>query len=194
VQGKITLAKDLPVLRKDEKVVYCDISARSVKIGSHECLAGFFRDVTESRKTEEKIRLLSNVVQQASEGIAVSDLRGKILFTNSAWLEIHGFGEDEENKLLGKMVGTFYCGQQAESIDRTVQSVGIFRGRVTHVRKDGTTFPALTTVSPLRNEKGKIIGIIRMAKNLREIVRDIRDVRSPNIQCLEKKGTEGTKT
>jgi PAS domain S-box-containing protein len=191
MQGKLTLSKDIPVLRKDERVVYCDVSARPMKIGSQEYLIGLFRDVTELKKAEEKINLLSSVVQQALEGIAVSDLDGKILFANSAWLKMHGFDEDEEKDLVGKQVGRFYCRQQVESLDRQVQSGGIFRGRVTQVRKDGTTFPALATLNPLRDENGRVIGIIRMAKILTEIVRDIRDTKSTNASCTEKNMTKG---
>jgi PAS domain S-box-containing protein len=191
MQGKMTLSKDLPVLRKDERVVYCDVNARPMKIRSQEYLIGLFRDVTERKKAEEKINLLSSVVQQALEGIAVSDLDGKILFANSAWLRMHNFDGDEEKDLVGKGVGRFYCRQQVESLDRKVQSEGIFRGRITQVRKDGTTFPALTTLSPLRDENGQIIGIIRMTKNLTEIVRDIRDVRSSNVCSPKKSGAEG---
>ncbi|MCJ7760062.1 PAS domain-containing protein, partial [Candidatus Bathyarchaeota archaeon] len=110
---------------------------------------------------------------------------------NSAWLRMHGFDEDEEKDLVGKAVGRFYCRQQVETLDRKVQSEGIFRGRITQVRKDGTTFPALTTLSPLRGENGQIIGIIRMTKNLTEIVRDIRDVRSSNVCSPKKSGAEG---
>jgi PAS domain S-box-containing protein len=191
MQGKMTLSKDIPVLRKDERVVYCDVNARPMKIRSQEYLIGLFRDVTERNKAEEKINLLSSVVQQALEGIAVSDLDGKILFANSAWLRMHNFDGDEEKDLVGKGVGRFYCRQQVETLDRKVQSEGIFRGRITQVRKDGTTFPALTTLSPLRDENGQIIGIIRMTKNLTEIVRDIRDVRSSNVCSPKKSGAEG---
>lgn len=54
-QGKVALSKDVPVLRKDEKVVYCDVNSRPLKIGSQEYLVGIFRDVTESKKAEEKL-------------------------------------------------------------------------------------------------------------------------------------------
>lgn len=53
-QGKTNLAKDIPVLRKDEKVVYCDINSSSMRIGEQEYLVGFFRDITERKKAEEK--------------------------------------------------------------------------------------------------------------------------------------------
>jgi PAS domain-containing protein len=57
---------------------------------------------------------------------------------------------------------------------------------MTHVRKDGTTFQTIATLSPLRNEDEKIIGIIHMAKNITEIVRDIRDTRQISTCDSEK--------
>jgi PAS domain S-box-containing protein len=56
MQGKLTLSKDIPVLRKDGRVVYCDVNSKPIKIGSQEYLVGLFRDVTEHKKTEEALR------------------------------------------------------------------------------------------------------------------------------------------
>lgn len=136
------------------------------------------KDITAQKKAEEKIRLLSSVVQQALEGIAVSDPQGKILFVNSAWLKMHAFNEDDEKNLIGQWIMRFYSTEQIETIATKFQPRNTFRGRITQVKKDGTTFPALGTLSPLRNADGKIIGVIHMAKPLTEIVRDIRDAKS----------------
>jgi PAS domain S-box-containing protein len=149
------------------------------------------RDITERKKAEEQIRLLSSVVQQAVEGIAVSDPHGRILFVNSAWLKMHDFGEAEEKDLIGQWVMKFYCSQQIEAIDYQFQPSNVFRGRITQVKKDGTTFAALATLSPLKNAEGTIIGVIHMAKPLTEIVRDIRDVKSANACMLKTGVTEG---
>ena len=53
-QGIIALATDIPVLRKDRTVVYCDVSSKPVKIGEHEYLVGFFRDITERKENGGK--------------------------------------------------------------------------------------------------------------------------------------------
>ncbi len=55
VQGKIALAQNIPVLRKNKKVVYCDINSVLMKINGRELLMGFFRDVTERKKAEQKL-------------------------------------------------------------------------------------------------------------------------------------------
>lgn len=189
----VVKAVEYTFLAKDGREFLWELSASIVRdaSGKPELFVAITRDITERKKAEEKINLLSSVVQQALEGIAVSDVDGRILFANSAWLKMHGFDEDEEKDLVGKQVGRFYCRQQVECIDRKVQSEGIFRGRTMQVRKDGTTFPALTTLSLLRDENNQIMGIIRWTKNLTEIVRDIRDAKPPDVCPSKKSGTEG---
>jgi PAS domain S-box-containing protein len=70
-QGKEALSKDIPVLRKDGRVVYCDVSSKSLKIGSQEYLIGIFRDVTESKKAEEKLRQNSDRIEMMNEKLHV---------------------------------------------------------------------------------------------------------------------------
>jgi PAS domain S-box-containing protein len=70
-QGKVALSKDIPVLRKDGRVLYCDVNSKSLKIGSQEYLVGIFRDVTESKKAEEKLRQNSDRIEMMNEKLRV---------------------------------------------------------------------------------------------------------------------------
>lgn len=57
VEGKITLAKNIPVLRKDKKIIYCDVNSKIIKIRGQELMLGLFRDITERKQSEERFRL-----------------------------------------------------------------------------------------------------------------------------------------
>jgi PAS domain S-box-containing protein len=132
------------------------------------------RDITERKKAKEEIRLLSNIVQQTSEAIAVSDLAGKLVFSNSAWADMHGY---EMKELAEKDVSIFY--QKPEIVrlfEGKARSEGFVRGRIVHIRKNGSTFTTLSLLSLLKDERGKPMGIARTAKDIRRIVLDIRDV------------------
>ena len=76
-QGKITLATDIPVLRKDRRVVYCDINSRPAKIGEQEYLVGFFRDITERKRMEKLLKesegRLKSVIENSSDQIFMLD-------------------------------------------------------------------------------------------------------------------------
>jgi two-component system, sporulation sensor kinase E len=54
-EGKISLATNIPVLRKDGKVIYCDVNAFPLNIGGSNLLVGSFRDITQQKKIEEKL-------------------------------------------------------------------------------------------------------------------------------------------
>jgi diguanylate cyclase (GGDEF)-like protein/PAS domain S-box-containing protein len=56
VAEKITVAKDLPVKRKNGSIFYADVAASPLRIGGKPFLLGIFRDTTERKKAEEDLR------------------------------------------------------------------------------------------------------------------------------------------
>lgn len=55
-EGKILLATDIPVKRKDGSVFYADINSTTAELGGRPCLIGVFRDITERKRVEESLR------------------------------------------------------------------------------------------------------------------------------------------
>jgi len=55
-RGEKTLSDDLPCLRKDGTLFYACISATPVVLDGRKCVLGFFTDITERKRAEEKIR------------------------------------------------------------------------------------------------------------------------------------------
>lgn len=55
-KGKITLARDIPVKRKNGSVFFADINSSQISLGRKTYLMGIFRDITERRLTEEALR------------------------------------------------------------------------------------------------------------------------------------------
>ena len=56
VKSEYTLAKDIPVKRKDGNVFYADINSSPITLGGKTYLMGVFRDSTERKRAEEQIR------------------------------------------------------------------------------------------------------------------------------------------
>ena len=57
-RGEITLAKDLPVKKKDGSVFYADVNAFSITLDGKAYLMGIFRNVSDRKRAEEKWRSL----------------------------------------------------------------------------------------------------------------------------------------
>lgn len=65
---EFTLAKDIPVKRKDGSVFYADINSSPIVLAGKTHLMGVFRDITESKKSkEEKEKLLSELNERIKE-------------------------------------------------------------------------------------------------------------------------------
>ncbi|NQS97594.1 MAG: PAS domain S-box protein, partial [candidate division Zixibacteria bacterium] len=130
---------------------------------------GVLIDVDEHRRAEERIRLLSSGVEQSSEGVAVVDLEGNLLFMNKAFADSHGYTQEE---LMGKNLSIFHTPEQIPSVNaanRQIQETGSFIGEIWHVRRDGTVFPSLMHNSLLRDEAGNPIGMIGTLRDISEI-------------------------
>jgi PAS domain S-box-containing protein len=145
MQGIITLSKDIPVLRKDEKVVCCDVNSKSIRIGIQEYLVGFFRDVTERKNAEDKLKeseeKYRSLVELAPDGIVSVNTEGIVTSVNRSFLTL--VGQDSEEGIVGKPF-TELKSNQAEDIPK-FQSMfmSLMKGEspspveFLYVRKDG---------------------------------------------------------
>ena len=55
-RGEKTLATDIPCLRKDGSIVPADINGVPITFEGKSCTAGFFRDITERKRAEAKLK------------------------------------------------------------------------------------------------------------------------------------------
>ena len=56
VNQSITIARDIPVLRKNGSVFFADVSAAPMNVNGEKCMLGMFRDITDRKKAEEALR------------------------------------------------------------------------------------------------------------------------------------------
>ncbi len=109
---------------------------------------------------ERDLRLLSAAADQTTEGIAVTDLHGNLLYVNEAFARLHGYRPEE---LAGKHFSIFHLPHQMEAIleaHRLLKSKGEHRGEIMHVRRDGTTFRALMKNYLLRDPEGRPMAVM----------------------------------
>ncbi|UCD83413.1 MAG: PAS domain S-box protein [Deltaproteobacteria bacterium] len=129
------------------------------------------RDITVRKKAEEKLRLLSSAIEQSSEGVAVYDLKGNLLFFNNAFASMHGYNSEE---LVGKNLSILHTHEQMQSVETSLQQIketGEFSGEIWHVRRDGTAFPGLMQNSLLRDEAGNPFGMIGTLRDITDLKR-----------------------
>ena len=155
-QGKITLAKDIPVLRKDKKVIYCDVNSKLIKIAKEDFLVGFFRDITERKKAEEEIKSAQekwdSLAQNTNDIIMIIDNMGTIQHINKT------IPPYTPEKTIGKSVYNYVPKEQQNIIKESLRKVFKTGGSDTYeissnIPKIGTVW-FTTKVVPIKHGGG----------------------------------------
>ena len=119
-----------------------------------------------------RLRLLSRIVQQVGEGVAVVDNEAKIVYANAEFARMHGCTPEELDS--GDVRGSdFYAKEEWEgpvqSLMRDALTRGIGRAELTRRRLDGSTFAAHVTLSQLQDESGTLIGRVLCVRDVSEV-------------------------
>lgn len=155
---------------REGRLFWKEMNLKRATIAGKDRLLAIARDITERKNAEERLKFLSSVVEQSSEGMAVCDLEGNLLFVNHAWAWMHGYDSAEE--LAGEHLNIFHNQEQVEKdvvpFNNTVMERGYCSGEVGHMRRDGTTFPTLMTSTLIKDSDGNPILMSGICKEITE--------------------------
>ncbi|HIH22218.1 TPA: PAS domain S-box protein [Candidatus Micrarchaeota archaeon] len=115
------------------------------------------------RKSEEKYRILYETIK---DGIVATDMDGRILDCNQAYVDMLGYSKEETRKLTcQQLTPEKWHKMEAEKVKELIVAKGYSdEYEKEYVRKDGTNFPISVRVWLIRDEDGKpkgMWGIIR---------------------------------
>jgi len=124
-------------------------------------------DITEREWKEEHRKLLSSMVEQSTEGMAVIDPQGSIIFANRACAEMHGY---EPLELIGEDKSMLEGPENAEPAElaEQIEKKGHFTGELWHRRRNGEIFPVMVHVSLLKDDTGRPMGFVWTMQDLTE--------------------------
>ncbi len=124
-------------------------------------------DVTERKKAEAKIRILSSSVEQAQESILITNREGVIEYINPAFSTITGYSEEEA---IGQNPSILQSGKQDRQFYKqmwqAISNGSAWQGRVIDRKKDGSFYPAMLTISPIRSDSGDISHFVGVQQDL----------------------------
>lgn len=153
--GKPTGPDQLRLIRKDGTTVDVEISSQVLEIGGEKIILGLVQDITERKRSEERINLMAELLDLSPVSVIVHDKEGKILFANKSTLEMHGYSEEEFMKLTLPEIDTPESAKLIKERIELINKQGQLSFEVTHRRKDGSIFPLIvnTKITKWNNQE-----------------------------------------
>ncbi len=126
-------------------------------------------DITEQRWVEEQNRKLSQAVEQSPVSIVITDLNGTIEYVNPKFTEVTGY---HFNEAIGQNPRILKSGRMHESeyeeLWKTITSGREWQGEFHNRKRNGELYWEYATISPIRNEEGRITHFIGVKEDITE--------------------------
>jgi PAS domain S-box-containing protein len=120
-------------------------------------VAGAVADVTERRKAEDRVRLLSTVVEESPASVVITDEAGVIFYVNRVFESVTGFSSSEA---LGRKPSIVASGMTPLSTYQEMWAAltagGRWRGELCNRKKDGSLHWEDVCITQVRNREGAI--------------------------------------
>lgn len=124
-------------------------------------------DITEQRQGEKKQAMLAAIIECSEDAIISKGLDGLITSWNQGAEKLFGYTEKE---VLGRHISLLIPKERLEEenliIDRVRNNKNIEHFETVRITKNGKSVPISLTVSPIRDQKGRIIGASKIARDI----------------------------
>ncbi|HEV7858718.1 MAG TPA: PAS domain S-box protein [Pyrinomonadaceae bacterium] len=126
-------------------------------------------DITEQRRAAEAIAYQAHLLDTVEQAVIATDLNGTIKSWNRFAETLYGWPADEAlgNNILD-LLPAMASKERAHEIMRALRQGESWSGEFLVRRRDGETFPAMVTDTPIYDDEGAIIGVVGISVDISE--------------------------
>src|SRR5579875_3093953 len=155
------LVKDTPIIvvigAGDEKIAIvkamkegaCDYLIKDPEHNYLKVLPITVESAIKHKKTEKQFRMLSHAIMSINDSVYITDMDDRIIFVNKSFCKTYGY---EEEDILGRD-------------SHVLGEVGL-KDELYHKRKDGSEFPVSLSRSVIKDENGKEVAVVGVARDI----------------------------
>lgn len=153
----------------DERGAVRPVETRSslARWGNTEVSQAIVRDVSERVSMEQERRVAAKALGSIAEGVIIADADRRVVTVNAAHVEITGFTAlalegmrfDDTRSLSDDR-------PLPDSVWRSIELGGNWRGEVKSRRRDGSAYPELLSISAIRNNAGQVLHYVAVFTNI----------------------------
>ncbi|MFH2012774.1 MAG: PAS domain S-box protein [Pseudomonadota bacterium] len=129
-------------------------------------IANELTKILKQRKADKTIKIFSQAIEGAIDGVTITDMEGIITSANPAIEDGYGY---EKGELLGKSVACLDANpESASEIMSSLIKEASWGGEIEAIKKSGETFPALLSLSIVKDDREKPIAMMGICKDITE--------------------------
>lgn len=131
---------------------------------------GIIRDISERKKTEERLRLSQKIFEDTAKAILVTDADNMIIDANDAFCETTGYQRQE---LIGQSPRILKSGMHNNKFYKklwdSLNRSGYWKGEIWDKKKNGDLFPTWSTISVVKDHLGHAVNYVAIFSDITEI-------------------------
>ncbi|PLS80167.1 MAG: hypothetical protein CYG59_09445, partial [Chloroflexi bacterium] len=130
---------------------------------------GFVRDLTARKQAEHAVRFQAQLLDTVDQAVIATDVAGTIIYWNRFAETLYGWRAAE---VIGRPIVDVTPAPttkaQAEAILERLRGGERWSGEFVLQRRDGTTFPAFVTDTPVYDAEGQLVAIVGVSLDITE--------------------------
>jgi len=176
----IGIGREVVGRRKDGSTFPMYLSVGEAKFGGDTNFVGIIQDLTARKQAEATRAHLAAIVESTSDGVIGKDLNGLITSWNKGAERMYGYTAAE---VIGQPIAMLAPAERRHEIQSLIERVrsggDVRQYQTVRITKDGRQLDISLTLSPIRDERGAIVGVSTIARDvtmLNEAERRIREL------------------
>jgi PAS domain S-box-containing protein len=157
------------MLALNEALVLGSVRQHELAHASETMNAQLQKEITVRKKAEAALLLLAAIVESSDEAIIGNDLNGIVTSWNRGAERLFGYAPGE---IVGTSITRLLPADRREEenhiLAKISQGESVEQFETVHQSKDGLLIDLSVTASPIRDARGKIIGMSKVARNIGE--------------------------
>ncbi|MGM0621699.1 MAG: PAS domain-containing sensor histidine kinase, partial [Bacteroidota bacterium] len=160
---------DLPLVTSDGREIHVEFVSNVYLANHTKVIQCNIRDITERTNIQNEIKFQAELINNVGQAVIATDLQGKVIYWNNAAEKIYGWSPSEAmGQNIMDLTPARQSNEQAIDIMQKLSAGKTWAGEFDVKRKDGSSFPAFVTDTPMLDSNGKLAGIIGISSDITE--------------------------
>lgn len=181
----IGIGRQLHGRRKSGEPFPMDISVSEIMNGGERIFVGICRDVSEQKRSQERVRQLAVVMEHLEEGVFIADSEGWISYANPAYAAMLGVHSET---LPGQRATLFELAARSQDQYRHFretrwQAGESWRGHYSAQRSNGLHYIEAATIAPVLDDGGTVVAYVGVCRDVTQALR--RQLQQSHLDRIE---------